>query len=164
MSPCARKQVPFECLQIELTEQALVRQVERAAATIQALRVKGVKVAIDDFGMGYSSLSYLRQFPADVLKIDQTFIQEIQTESDAKAGVSLADTIIAMAKGLGLRVIAEGVERPAQLAYLCHQGCDQAQGYLFGEPCDENEMLSVLARGGYRDILDATALENKDIS
>ena len=163
-SLCEETQFPFECLQIELTEQALVRQVERAAATIQALRVKGVKVAIDDFGMGYSSLSYLRQFPADVLKIDQTFIQEIQTESDAKAGVSLADTIIAMAKGLGLRVIAEGVERPAQLAYLCHQGCDQAQGYLFGEPCDENEMQSVLARGGYRDILDATALEKKDIS
>ena len=62
-------------------------------------RVKGVKVAIDDFGMGYSSLGYLRQFLADVLKIDRTFIQEIQTESDAKAGVSLADTIIAMAKG-----------------------------------------------------------------
>ena len=163
-SLCEETQFPFECLQIELTEQALVRQVERAAATIQALRVKGVKVAIDDFGMGYSSLSYLRQFPADVLKIDQTFIQEIQTESDAKAGVSLADTIIAMAKGLGLRVIAEGVERPAQLAYLCHKGCDQAQGYLFGEPCDENEMQSVLARGGYRDILDATALEKKDIS
>lgn len=85
-----------------------------------------MKVAIDDFGMGYSSLSYLRQLPVDVLKIDQTFIQEIQTDSDARAGVSLADAIIAMAKGLGLSVIAEGVERRAQLAYLSQQGCDQA--------------------------------------
>lgn len=116
-----------------------------------------MKVAIDDFGMGYSSLSYLRQLPVDVLKIDQTFIQEIQTDSDARAGVSLADAIIAMAKGLGLSVIAEGVERRAQLAYLSQQGCDQAQGYLFGEPCDEKEMLSVLAQGDFRDILDATA-------
>ena len=156
-SLCEETQFPFERLQIELTEQALVRQIERAAASIQALRDKGVKVAIDDFGMGYSSLSYLRQLPVDVLKIDQSFIQEIQTDSDARAGVSLADAIIAMAKGLGLSVIAEGVERPAQLAYLCHQGCDQAQGYLFGEPCDEKEMQSVLAQGDFRDILDATA-------
>lgn len=140
-----------------VAERALVRQIERAAVSIQALRDKGVKVAIDDFGMGYSSLSYLRQFPVDVLKIDQTFIQEIQTDSDARAGVSLADAIIAMAKGLGLSVIAEGVERRAQLAYLSQQGCDQAQGYLFGEPCDEKEMLSVLAQGDFRDILDATA-------
>ena len=118
LSPFEETQFPFERLQIELTEQALVRQVERAAATIQALRVKGVKVAIDDFGMGYSSLSYLRQFPADVLKIDQSFIQEIQTESDAKAGVSLADAIIAMAKGLGLSVIAEGwSDRPNSPTY-----------------------------------------------
>ena len=136
-SLCKETTFPLQCLQIELTEQALVRQIERAAVSIQALRAKGVRVAIDDFGMGYSSLSYLRQFPVDVLKIDQTFIQEIQTERDAKAGVSLVDAIIAMAKGLGLSVVAEGVEQPAQLAYLCQQSCDQAQGYLFGEPCDE---------------------------
>ena len=72
-------------MQIELTEQALVRQIERTAVSIQALRAKGVRVAIDDFGMSYSSLSYLRQFPVDDLKIYHTFIQEIQTESDAKA-------------------------------------------------------------------------------
>ena len=155
-SLCEETGFPLERLQIELTEQTLVRHVERAAANIQALRSKGVKVAIDDFGMGYSSLNYLRQFPVDVLKIDQTFIQEIQTLRDAKAGVSLADAIIAMAKGLGLKVIGEGVERPAQLAYLCQKGCDQAQGYLFGTPCDEQKMLSALAQGGYKDIVDAT--------
>ncbi len=157
-SLCAEADFPLERLQIEVTEQTLVRQVELAAANIQALRAKGVKVAIDDFGMGYSSLNYLHQFPVDVLKIDQTFIQEIQTQSDAKAGVSLADAIIAMAKGLGLTVIGEGVERSAQLDYLCRQGCDQAQGFLFSAPCDEQRMLSVLAQGGYQDILDPTAL------
>ena len=155
-SLCEETGFPLERLQIELTEQTLVRHVERAAANIQALRSKGVKVAIDDFGMGYSSLNYLRQFPVDVLKVDQTFIQEIQTESDAKAGVSLADAIIAMAKGLGLNVIGEGVERPAQLAYLYQQGCDQAQGYLFGMPGDEQEVLSALAEGGYKDVVEAT--------
>ena len=160
-SLCKETTFPLQCLQIELTEQALVRQIERAAVSIQALRAKGVRVAIDDFGMGYSSLSYLRQFPVDVLKIDQTLIQEIQTESDAKAGVSLADAIIAMAKGLGLSVVAEGVERPAQLAYLCQQSCDQSQGYLFGEPCDEQEMLSVLAQGGYKDIIDLTTSKRR---
>jgi EAL domain-containing protein (putative c-di-GMP-specific phosphodiesterase class I) len=103
----------------------------------------------------------LRQFPVDVLKIDQTFIQEIQTENDAKAGVSLAGAIIAMAKGLGLSVVAEGVERPAQLAYLCQQSCDQSQGYLFGEPSDEKEMLSVLAQGGYKDIIDLTTSKRR---
>ena len=156
-SLCEETGFPLERLQIELTEQTLVRQIELAAANIQALRSKGVKVAIDDFGMGYSSLSYLRQFPVDVLKIDQTFIQDIQTQRDAKAGVSLADAIIAMAKGLGLNVIGEGVERPAQIAYLCQQGCDRAQGYLFGEPCDENQMLLTVAQGGFKDLLDATA-------
>ena len=156
-SLCEETGFPLERLQIELTEQTLVRQIELAAANIQALRSMGVKVAIDDFGMGYSSLSYLRQFPVDVLKIDQTFIQDIQTQRDAKAGVSLADAIIAMAKGLGLNVIGEGVERPAQITYLCQQGCDRAQGYLFGEPCDENQMLLTVAQGGFKDLLDVTA-------
>lgn len=154
---CAAMQYPFDRLQIELTEQALVRQVELAAANIQALRNRGVKVAIDDFGKGYSSLSYLRQFPVDVLKIDQTFIQDIQTSRDAKAGVTLADVVIAMAKGLGLTLIAEGVEYPAQIEYLRQQACDQAQGFLFSEPCDAAQMTKVLAVGSFAKELQAAA-------
>ena len=148
---------PFDRLKIELTEQALVRQLELAAANIQALRNRGVKVAIDDFGKGYSSLTYLRQFPVDVLKIDQTFIQDIQTSRDAKAGVTLADVVIAMAKGLGLTLIAEGVEYPAQIEYLRQQACDQAQGFLFSEPCDAAQMTKVLAAGSFAKELQAAA-------
>jgi diguanylate cyclase (GGDEF)-like protein len=117
-SMCAAAGYPLERLQLEITEQTLVRQVELAAANIQSLRAKGVRVAIDDFGMGYSSLTYLRQFPVDVLKIDRTFIQDIQTLAQARVGVSLADAIIAMAKSLGLELIAEGVEYSAQISYL----------------------------------------------
>lgn len=154
---CAAMEYPFDRLQIELTEQTLVRQVELAASNIQALRKRGVKVAIDDFGKGYSSLTYLRQFPVDVLKIDQTFIQDIQTSSDAKAGVTLADVVIAMAKGLGLTLIAEGVEHPAQIEYLRQQACDQAQGFLFSEPCDAAQMLKVLDVGSFAKELQAAA-------
>ena len=117
-SMCAAAGYPLERLQLEITEQTLVRQVELAAANVQSLRAKGVRVAIDDFGMGYSSLTYLRQFPVDVLKIDRTFIQDIQTLAQARVGVSLADAIIAMAKSLRLALIAEGVEYSAQISYL----------------------------------------------
>jgi diguanylate cyclase (GGDEF)-like protein len=117
-SMCAEAGYPLDRLQLEITEQTLVRQVELAAANVQSLRAKGVRVAIDDFGMGYSSLTYLRQFPVDVLKIDRTFIQDIQTLAQARVGVSLADAIIAMAKSLRLALIAEGVEYSAQISYL----------------------------------------------
>ena len=146
---------PLERLQLEITEQTLVRQVELAAANIQSLRAKGVRVAIDDFGMGYSSLTYLRQFPVDVLKIDRTFIQDIQTLAQARVGVSLADAIIAMAKSLGLELIAEGVEYSAQISYLRQQACDMAQGYLFSEPCDAAQMQRLMDQEGFAHLLEA---------
>ena len=154
-SMCAAAGYPLERLQLEITEQTLVRQVELAAANIQSLRAKGVRVAIDDFGMGYSSLTYLRQFPVDVLKIDRTFIQDIQTLAQARVGVSLADAIIAMAKSLGLELIAEGVEYSAQISYLRQQACDMAQGYLFSEPCDAAQMRRLLDQEGFADLLEA---------
>lgn len=150
---CAATNFPFERLQIELTEQTLVRQVLRSQANIKGLRDRGVKVGIDDFGMGYSSLSYLHQFPVDSLKIDRTFIYDIQNLNDARVGVSLADAIIAMAKGLNLTVIAEGVEHAAQVDYLRRQGCDVAQGHLFGAACDADEMSKRLAGGGFSGLL-----------
>jgi diguanylate cyclase (GGDEF)-like protein len=100
-SMCAEAGYPLDRLQLEITEQTLVRQVELAASNVQSLRAKGVRVAIDDFGMGYSSLTYLRQFPVDVLKIDRTFIQDIQTLAQARVGVSLADAIIAYGEESG---------------------------------------------------------------
>ena len=154
-SMCAAAGYPLERLQLEITEQTLVRQVELAAANIQSLRAKGVRVAIDDFGMGYSSLTYLRQFPVDVLKIDRTFIQDIQTLAQARVGVSLADVIIAMAKSLGLELIAEGVEYSAQISYLRQQACDMAQGYLFSEPCDAAQMQRLMDQEGFAHLLEA---------
>jgi len=129
--------------------------VQLAASNIQSLCAKGVREAIDDFGMGYSSLSYLRQFPVDVVKIDRTFIQDIQTLAQARVGVSLADAIIAMAKSLGLALIAEGVEYSAQISYLRQQACDMAQGYLFSEPCDTAQMQLLLDQQGFADLLEA---------
>ena len=154
-SMCAAAGYPLERLQLEITEQTLVRQVELAAANIQSLRAKGVRVAIDDFGMGYSSLTYLRQFPVDVLKIDRTFIQDIQTLAQARVGVSLADAIIAMAKSLGLELIAEGVEYSAQISYLRQQACHMAQGYLFSEPCDAAQMQRLMDQEGFAHLLEA---------
>ena len=107
---CAEASYPLDRLQLEITEQTLVRQVELAASNVQSLRARGVRVAVDDFGIGYSSLTYLHQIPVDVLKFDRTFIQDIQTLAQARVGVSLADAIIAMAKSPGLASIAEGVE------------------------------------------------------
>ena len=154
-SICAAAGYPLERLQLEITEQTLVRQVELAAANVQSLRAKGVRVAIDDFGMGYSSLTYLRQFPVDVLKIDRTFIQDIQTLAQARVGVSLADAIIAMAKSLRLALIAEGVEYSAQISYLRQQACDMAQGYLFSEPCDAAQMQRLMDQEGFAHLLEA---------
>jgi len=114
----------------------MVRKVESAASNIQGLCAKGVQRAIDDFGVGYSFLTYLHQFPIDVLKIDRTFIQDIQTHDQARFGASLADAVIAMAKSPGLALIAEGVEYPAQISYLRQKACDTAQGFLFSEPCN----------------------------
>ena len=152
---CAEMQFPANRLYIELTEQTLVRQIEHAVNNIQAVRDRGMKIAIDDFGMGYSSLKYLREFPIDILKIDRSFIQDLHTDQDVEAGVSLVDAIIAMAKGLGLTLIAEGVERPAQLAYLQGKSCDQAQGYLFTQACSSEQMLKVLSGSGFAAVVGA---------
>jgi diguanylate cyclase (GGDEF)-like protein len=150
---CHETGFPTNKLSIELTEQTLVRQIEHAAINIQAARDLGIQIAIDDFGMGYSSLKYLREFPVDILKIDKSFIQDLHTAQDVAAGVSLVDAIIAMAKGLELTLIAEGVERPAQLAYLQAKSCDQAQGHLFAEACDAGQMRQILSLGGFASLI-----------
>lgn len=150
---CSSSGFPLDRLKIELTEQTLVRQIEHAATNIQQARGLGIRVGIDDFGMGYSSLKYLRDFPVDLLKIDRSFIQDLQTDQDAVIGVSLVDAIIAMAKGLELTLIAEGVERPVQLAYLRAQGCDQAQGFFFAEACDAVQMTAMLKGPGFAEQL-----------
>lgn len=120
-----------ECLELELTESSLFSNVDVLFSQFEQLKRLGVTLAIDDFGAGYSSLSYLRQFPITRLKIDQSFIQDVAINPDDAA---ITKAIIDMGRALGLKVIAEGVETEAQMAFLDAHLCDQIQGYLFSKP------------------------------
>ena len=124
-------QLPAWLLELELTESVAAQNPERAIETMRVLHEKGIRLAIDDFGTGYSSLSYLKRFRVTKLKIDQSFIRDISVDSDDRA---IVRTIITLAKSLGLKTIAEGVETNEQLEFLKEQGCDEAQGYYFSKP------------------------------
>ena len=119
------------CLELELTETALMANVESTLTVLKTLRQMGVRLAVDDFGTGYSSLSYLNQFPIDTLKIDQSFVRDFTRGPNNAALVS---TIIAMGKNLNQRIIAEGVETDEQLRFLRAHDCPEGQGFLFGKP------------------------------
>ncbi len=120
-----------DTFEVELTESALMENVENNIQILRSLKEMGLKISIDDFGTGYSSLSYLKRFPIDTIKIDQSFIRDLATDLDDAAIVT---AIIAMARSLGFRVIAEGVETEAQLKFLCQHGCDEIQGFYFSRP------------------------------
>lgn len=136
-------------LELEVTESALMKHAESTAAILHTLRERGVQVAVDDFGTGYSSLSYLRRFQIDALKIDQSFIRQITTAEDDAAIVT---AIISMARSLKLRVVAEGVETPDELAFLQARHCDEAQGNHFSRPLPPPQFARLLETG----ITDAT--------
>ena len=121
-------------LELEITESTAMQNTERTIATLRRLREMGVRIAIDDFGTGHSSLNYLRTFPIDSVKIDQEFVHEIESSQADRAIVS---AVIGMARGLHLRVVAEGVETEAQLAFLREHRCDEVQGFLLGVPALE---------------------------
>ena len=108
-----------------------MRDTEEAVRTLAALRRLGVKLSLDDFGTGYSSLSYLRKFRFDKLKIDRSFIRDLDEDADARP---IVQAILALSRSLRLEVTAEGVEREPQLAYLRQEGCGFAQGFLLGHP------------------------------
>ena len=123
--------LPARCLVLEITESLLVQDIESAAAKLGRLKSLGLRIAIDDFGIGYSSLSYLSQLPVDILKIDKLFVAGLgkpQTSGD------LAGAIVALARSLGLSTVAEGVENPEQAASLMSYGCSRVQGYLYAAP------------------------------
>jgi diguanylate cyclase len=120
-------------LEIELTESALVRDFDRIGVRMQALRALGISIALDDFGTGYSWLSYLQSLPVDTIKVDRSFIAQITDPLDCPA---LTASIISMARALGKKVVAEGVETAAQEAALVAMGCDVLQGFRFGYPVD----------------------------
>jgi diguanylate cyclase (GGDEF)-like protein/PAS domain S-box-containing protein len=118
-------------LELEITESMAVHNTDRTLTMLRRLREMGVRIAVDDFGTGHSSLNYLRTFPIDSVKIDQEFVHEIESSAADRAIVS---AVVGMAHGLALRVTAEGVETEAQLDFLREVGCEEVQGYLFGRP------------------------------
>jgi diguanylate cyclase (GGDEF)-like protein len=128
-------------LEVELTESVMMHDSEATAAQLAELTDMGVSIALDDFGTGYSSLGYLSRFTLDKLKIDQSFVRNITTEPRSAA---IAQATIALAHGLSLEVIAEGVETEAQLAFLAAIGCDEVQGYLFSRAVPAQQMASLM--------------------
>ncbi|GAB3625324.1 diguanylate phosphodiesterase [Pandoraea terrae] len=129
-------------LEIEITESVLLTDAEPAGAALRELHELGVEIAVDDFGTGYASLAYLTRFPADRLKIDQSFVRNMLTDPQCNAIVA---AVIAMAHALGLRVTAEGVETAEQAKHLTELGCDEAQGYWFARPMDARGLYHVIA-------------------
>lgn len=124
-------QFPPQKLELELTEQTVIQNVENSQYILNEVAKMGIAIAIDDFGTGYSSLSYLKNFPFNILKIDKSFIQDIDTDKD---DLELVKTMIAMGKNLNIVTVAEGVENNAQLMLLKNESCDQVQGYFFEKP------------------------------
>jgi EAL domain-containing protein (putative c-di-GMP-specific phosphodiesterase class I) len=128
-------------VKLEITENTLMQDMEVIIPKLKELRRRGVRIAIDDFGTGYSSLSYLQQFPIQTLKIDRTFVGDIREDhSDA----SIVNAIVAMARGLKLDLVAEGVENRTQLRYLHDQGCGEGQGFIFSRPVPASEITTMM--------------------
>jgi diguanylate cyclase (GGDEF)-like protein/PAS domain S-box-containing protein len=128
-------------LELELTESLMMHNVDEAVAAVAALKHQGITLSIDDFGTGYSSLAYLKVFPVDYLKIDQSFVREMLTEPKVAA---IVRSVIALGHSLGFKIVAEGVETEAQLAYLRRYQCDEMQGYLFSKPLPVDDFAALL--------------------
>jgi EAL domain-containing protein (putative c-di-GMP-specific phosphodiesterase class I) len=133
-----------QALTVEITETSLMRDTALAVSQLATLRQLGIRLAIDDFGTGYSSLAYLQRFPVDCLKIDRSFISGMMTSSEGEA---LVHTLVRLGKTLNLETLAEGIERPAQLARLQAEGCDSGQGFLFARPLAPSEIERFLEPG-----------------
>jgi diguanylate cyclase (GGDEF)-like protein len=130
-----------QCLELEITESALMRDAEATIATLHALRDMKVRISVDDFGTGYSSLSYLKRFPIDILKIDKSFSCDVIRDVESAA---IVQAISALARSLGLVIIAEGVETDEQLEFFRRQQCDRVQGFVFSAPRAPEEITAML--------------------
>jgi diguanylate cyclase (GGDEF)-like protein/PAS domain S-box-containing protein len=134
-------------VKLEITENILMQDMEVVIPKLKQLRQLGVQIAIDDFGTGYSSLSYLQQFPIHTLKIDRSFVGDIRAE---QGDASIVNAIVAMARGLNLDLIAEGVENRTQLRYLRSQGCSEVQGFIFSDPVPADQVKLMLQQNPFR--------------
>jgi EAL domain-containing protein (putative c-di-GMP-specific phosphodiesterase class I) len=130
-------------LELELTESMVMQNAERAARVLADIKQMGVRLAIDDFGVGYSSLTHLKRFPIDTLKVDRSFIRDIPQDTDDMA---IAEAIITMGKSLNLTVVAEGVETLEQETFLREHACDETQGYYFARPIASGDFAALLRR------------------
>ncbi len=128
-------------IELELTESLVMDDIDIAIRRLRQLKEMGLRVSIDDFGTGHSCLRYLQRLPIDILKIDQSFVAEIGSTQDS--GVVI-EAIISLARGLRIDAVAEGVETPEQLEFLIDHGCHLAQGFLFGRPISEAEVVPLL--------------------
>ena len=133
--------LPPDNLELEITESIVMDHVDKAIAILERLRGLGLHIAVDDFGTGYSSLNYLKRFPINTLKIDQSFVRDLTRDSDDAAIIS---AIIALARNMRLSVVAEGVETREQLAFLREEACDELQGYYFSRPLDADAFGKLL--------------------
>ena len=138
-----QRELPFGCLEIELTESAIMDQPDQALNMLRKFGAAGVCLAIDDFGTGHSSLAYLQRLPAQVVKIDQTFMRNL-TEA-AGADFVLVETMIGLAHKLGYRVVAEGIETGEAAAILKELGCEEAQGFWFARPMEADRFVTWLS-------------------
>jgi diguanylate cyclase (GGDEF)-like protein/PAS domain S-box-containing protein len=130
-------------LELEITETVLLEKVDHVLATLHALRALGVRISMDDFGTGYSSLSYLRKFPFDKIKIDRSFVHDLDANSDSQA---IVRAIVSLGTSLGITITAEGVETEEELACLKAEGCNEGQGFLFSKARPQADVLEMLAR------------------
>ncbi len=128
-------------LELEITESMLMHDVDRTRQLLQRIKQQGVSLAIDDFGTGYSSLGYLRHFPVDRLKIDRSFVSEIE---ECRENAAIVQAVISLASNLGQEVVAEGVETEGQLNFLRQQGCEEVQGFYFWRPQEANALSALL--------------------
>jgi diguanylate cyclase (GGDEF)-like protein/PAS domain S-box-containing protein len=134
--------LPPSLLELEITESAVMQHSDTTLATLGELSAMGIQLAVDDFGTGYSSLAYLKRFPIDKLKIDQSFVRDIPGDANDSA---IVQAIISLGRTLDLRVVAEGVETEAQREFLVSHGCDDVQGYLYCRPCDGSEIERIFS-------------------
>jgi diguanylate cyclase (GGDEF)-like protein/PAS domain S-box-containing protein len=139
--------VPPQYLELEITESDVMENAESAIATLNELKGKGVDISIDDFGTGYSSLSYLKRFPLDILKIDRSFVRDVPANEDDAA---IVGAIIALARSMDIKVVAEGVETESQADFLDRSGCDSAQGHFFSPPVPPEDVRKLVVGRPFR--------------
>jgi EAL domain-containing protein (putative c-di-GMP-specific phosphodiesterase class I) len=139
--------LPAHRLELEITESVLLEENERNLTMLQQLRGLGVRIAVDDFGIGYSSLSYLRMFPFHRIKIDRSFVMELPASPEC---AKIVRSMVELAKSLGIDITAEGIETADQLAHLRADGCTEGQGFLFSAPRPLRDIAEMLGGGAAR--------------